>query len=121
LDEKVIKFIAEGLVKFEKERKFLHKEYSIDILATEIKTNIKSLSYIINTVKGVSFTHYVNTLKIAYIIDKLETDNKFLQYNIQGLSDISGFNNVLTFTRAFKQHTKMNPSEFINQLKNNKL
>ena len=121
LDENIVKYILSCLDKFESEKWYLKKEYNIDLLATEFKTNSGYLSKVINEVKEVSFTQYINTLRIEYIIDKLETEKTFLQYTIQYLSEFSGFNNIQTFTRAFTSHTKMKPSEFIKQLTNKNL
>jgi len=118
IDENVIKNIIDSLNKFEKEKLFLNSDLTVDILAIEFKTNSNYLSKVINETKGVNFTQYINTLRIKYIIEKLETDKKYLNYTIQGLSEFSGFNSSQTFTRAFINCTKMNPSEFIKQVKN---
>jgi AraC-like DNA-binding protein len=106
---------------FEKEKSFLNKDYTIEILASEFNTNSKYLSKVINEIKGSNFAQYLNTLRIEFIIDKLENDKKHLNYKIQALSEISGYNNVLTFSRAFTSHTKMKPSDFIKELKNSNL
>lgn len=118
IDENVVKNIMDSLNKFEKEKLYLNSDLTVDALALEFKTNSNYLSKIINETKGVSFTQYINTLRIKYIIEKLETDKKYLNYTIQGLSELSGFNSSQTFTRAFINCTKMNPSEFIKQIKN---
>ncbi|RXR20945.1 helix-turn-helix domain-containing protein [Flavobacterium amnicola] len=117
IDANVIKHISDSLKKFEIGNEFLNSELTIDILAYKFKTNSNYLSKVINETKGVNFTQYVNTLRIKYIIGKLETEKKYLNYTIQGLSEISGFNSSQTFTRAFINCTKMNPSEFIKQVK----
>ncbi|RTY93966.1 AraC family transcriptional regulator [Flavobacterium sp. GT3R68] len=117
IDESVIAQILSSLEHFEKEQCYLHKEYTVEILATEFKTNSNYLSRIINEIKGASFTTYINVLRIEYILEKLETDKKFLNYTIQGLSEFSGYNSVQTFTRAFTLYTKMKPSEFLKELR----
>ena len=119
IDDNVINHITASLKKFESEKAYLNKDLTVDILATEFKTNSNYLSKVINETKGVNFTQYINTLRIKYIIERLETDKKYLNYTIQGLSEFSGFNSSQTFTRAFITCTKMNPSEFIKQVKNN--
>ena len=119
IDESVVQNILDCLDKFESELKFLEKEYTIEMLASEFKTNSNYLSKIINTIKECTFTQYINKLRIEYILDKLENDKKTLNYTIQALSEICGYNSVITFTRAFKNHTKMNTSDFIKELKIN--
>lgn len=91
------------------------------MLAAKFKTNSTYLSKIINEIKQSNFTQYINTLRIEYIIKKLETEKKLLLYTTHALSEISGYNNVQTFTRAFTNHTKMKPSHFIKELKSNVL
>ena len=118
IDENVINQILSCLDKFEKEKNYLNNEYTIDSLATEFKTNSNYLSKVINEIKNYSFTQYINTLRIEYILEKLETDKRHLNYTIQALSEVSGFNSTQTFTRAFITYTKMKPSDFIKELKN---
>lgn len=117
MDESVVNHILDCLQKFESERRYIEKEYTIEMLATEFKTNSKYLSKVINTVKDTTFTQYINTLRIEYILNQLENDKKTLNYTIQALSEICGFNTVQTFTRAFITYTKMKPSDFIKELK----
>jgi AraC-like DNA-binding protein len=120
IDDKVVVYIIGCLAKFEKDLMYL-KNYSLVTLAKEFNTNSTYLSKVINEKKGYTFTQYTNALRIDYIIKKLETEKLFLEYKILTLSQKSGFNSVETFAKAFKDHTKMNPSEYINQLKSNVL
>lgn len=119
MDENVINHILDCLQKFESERRYIEKEYNIEMLAAEFKTNSKYLSKVINTVKDITFTQYINTLRIEYILDQLQNDKKTLNYTVLALSEICGYNSVQTFTRAFTAYTKMKPSDFIKELKVN--
>lgn len=121
IDETVVSHILDSLQKFEKELRYIEKEYTIEILASEFKTNSNYLSKVINVIKECTFTQYLNNLRIEYILDKLETDKKTLNYTIQALSEICGYNSVQTFTRAFTAYTNMKPSNFIKELKKNNL
>jgi AraC-like DNA-binding protein len=116
IDENVIQQIASHLETYENEERFL-KNHTLETLALVFNTNTRYLSFVINETKRCSFVQYVNKLRMEYIIEKLEKNNAYLKYSIQGLSDSAGYNSVDTFNRAFKEHTKMNPSEFIKQLK----
>lgn len=118
IDATVIQQILNCLEEFEKKQSFLDDEYSVEMLAFEFKTNSTYLSKVINEMKEQNFTQYINTLRITYILEKLESDSKFLLFSIQALSDSCGYNSVQTFTRAFINHTKIKPSEYIKQLKN---
>ncbi|TGD56761.1 helix-turn-helix domain-containing protein [Flavobacterium humi] len=121
IDENVVKHIIDSLKKFEIKKSYLNNEYTIDSLSLEFKTNSNYLSKVINETKNTNFIQYINTLRIKYVLEKLETDKKYLNYTIQALSEMCGFNSVQTFTRAFANHTKMNPSDFIKELRNNNL
>jgi AraC-like DNA-binding protein/tetratricopeptide (TPR) repeat protein len=118
LDEKIVTYILNCFEVFEKDKLFLNKDCTLQSLAGLWNTNHSYLSRVLNDIKNVSFTQYINSLRIEYIIKKLETEKFFLDYSIQTLSDSSGFNNTQTFARAFKDYTNMNPSDFINHLKN---
>ena len=118
IDKNVVNQILDYLNVFEREKMYLKKEYTLDTLATECKTNSSYLSKVLNEIKGIAFTQYINNLRIEYIIEKLETEKIYLAYTIQALSEFAGFNSVQTFTRAFKELTKVTPSYYIKELKN---
>jgi AraC-like DNA-binding protein/cbb3-type cytochrome oxidase subunit 3 len=120
IDQKVVKQILNWLVIFKKEEWFLNT-YTIDELAKKFNTNSTYLSRVIRATQGCSYPQYVNTLRIEYIINKLETEKKYAKHSIDALTKDCGYNSEDTFVRAFVSHTKMKPSEFIKQLKNNVL
>jgi AraC-like DNA-binding protein/tetratricopeptide (TPR) repeat protein len=117
IDKNVVERIATSLISYEKEEGFLINQ-TIDDLATALNTNSTYLSKVIKEMKELNFTQYNNALRIDYIIKKLETETKYFEYTIEYLSQISGYNSVVTFARAFKDHTNLTPSDFIKQLKN---
>ncbi len=122
LDKKIVAYILHCFDIFEKEEWYLkEEEYTLQSLSVLWNTNQNYLSRVLNDIKNMSFTQYINTLRITYIIDKIENEKFYIDYTIQVLSDSCGYNNVQTFNRAFKEYTKMKPSDFINQLKNKRL
>jgi AraC-like DNA-binding protein len=120
IDKNVVQQIVNSLLTYEKELAFL-KNYTLEALAIYCNTNTRYLSFVINEIKGCSFVNYVNKLRMEYIIEKLETEKKYMEYTIKYLSEVSGYNSVDPFVRAFVTHTKMNPSEFIKQLRDRKM
>ncbi|WP_340700813.1 helix-turn-helix domain-containing protein [Chryseobacterium arthrosphaerae] len=60
----------------------------------------------------------MNELKIYYIINKIETDNRYRNYKISYLAEESGFISHSAFATTFKNITGMPPSEFIRISKN---
>jgi AraC-like DNA-binding protein len=69
-----------------------------------------SMSHFSKTFKsimGISFVSYVNMVRIEHAINLLSTSPKILDVALE-----SGFDNIRTFNRVFKQITGYTPSEF---------
>lgn len=107
------KVILEGLVKFENKNLYLQKSITLGKLATELNTNVKYLSIVIKKHKADNFNHYLNRLRIDYIVAKLKTDDKFSRYKISHLSDLCGYSSPAAFTKSFIEIMKITPSDFI--------
>ena len=82
-----------------------------------MKTNTKYLSYIINNYRNKDFNSYVNELRINYIIAKMETDSRYLNYKISYLAEECGFATHSQFTTVFRNITGLSPSTFITYLR----
>ena len=111
------KEILKGLETFEMSGKFLEKNMSLASLASELNTNTKYLSEIINTYKNKNFNGYINDLRIRHIIHLLSTDRSHLQYKISYIAELGGFTSHSAFTNVFKSVTGMSPNEYIQTLK----
>lgn len=101
------------LKKFEEGKKFTDKDISISVLAGEFKTNTKYLSHVLNLHKNKDFNNYINSLRIEYIIRKLETDKEYTKYKISYLAEQCGFSSHSKFTNVFKSYTGLTPSIFM--------
>lgn len=108
------------LDKFEKSKLYTKNTVSLPYLASYCDTNTKYLSYIINHYKEKDFNNYINELRINYIIDKLNTDPKYLKYKIASLAEESGFSSQSKFAIAFKKLTNVSPSHYLQNLKNDR-
>ena len=82
-----------------------------------MKTNIKYLSEIIHTHKGVNFNTYINNLRINHIITLMQQDKKYLTYKVSYLAEEAGFSSHSAFTVIFKSITNLTPKQFITFLK----
>lgn len=102
---------------FEDSLDFLEKDFCLNDLAKNIGVNQRYLSYVINKHKEMSFTSYINELKINYIVNCLKTDAKYLEYKISYLAEQCGFASHSRFTITFKKVTGEAPSDFIAKLK----
>ncbi|MBC8753060.1 helix-turn-helix domain-containing protein [Kordia sp. YSTF-M3] len=115
--EEVINQLLEKLQHFEIKNTFITNDITLTGLAKKFQTNSAYLSKVINTYKNKKFAAYLNDLRIDYAIDKIQNDSQFLLYTIKAIALEVGFNNSQSFARAFKRKTKMQPSDFIQQVK----
>ncbi|MGO3182661.1 MAG: helix-turn-helix domain-containing protein [Aequorivita sp.] len=113
ISDKTEEEILKKLKKFEKSELFLDKQMRIATLAKQLDTNTRYLSSIINSAKDKTFNNYINSLRIQYILDKLQSDPKYLSYKISYLAKESGFASQSSFTTAFKEVTGLTPSAYI--------
>lgn len=105
------------LADFETSDKFLDEHLRLSDLAGLLHTNTRYLSTIINTHKGKSFNSYINSLRVAYIVQKLQSDPQFRNYKIAHLAKESGFASQSSFSTAFKEVTGESPSGYIRRIK----
>jgi AraC-like DNA-binding protein len=106
-----------GFEELESSKDFLRQDFSIQFFAKKLNTNTSYLSYTINRVKKKSFKQYLAGLRINYLLKILKEEKRFRNYTIQSLAEEVGYTNASAFTRAFKKHKRISPSEFIKSLK----
>lgn len=111
--------ILQKLLEFEKSQAYLDKQLSLGAVASQLGTNTKYLSEIINKYKEKSFTSYINELRINYITHLIDTDPAYHQYKISYLADLAGFITHSTFTVVFKTVKGMSPNTYIQQARKN--
>lgn len=105
--------ILQKIASFEQTNKFLSKNVSLGLIASQLDTNTKYLSDIINRHKQKNFNTYINELRIKYILNKLTSDSNYLNYKISYLAEESGFSSHSSFVSAFKAYTGTTPTIFI--------
>jgi len=109
--------LMDKLTQFEASHGFIEKGISIAVLAGKLNTNTKYLSHVINQYKGKDFNTYINELRINYIISKMESDARYLNYKISYLAEESGFSSHSQFATVFRGIAGMSPSTFIAYLR----
>lgn len=119
INDSTEKIILNGLVKFEEKNFYLQKSITLGKLATELNTNVKYLSIVIKKHKAENFNHYLNSLRINYIVDMLKKDEKFSRYKISHLSDLCGYSSPAAFTKSFIEIMRITPSDFIKNIEKN--
>ncbi|MGE8554388.1 MAG: helix-turn-helix domain-containing protein [Chryseobacterium jejuense] len=111
--------LSRQLNEFEIEKRFLDKKINLDLLSKEFNTNRAYLSRSVNELKGQNFSQYLNALRIQYIVNELKTNKNLQKLTIAAIADEAGYNNVESFTNAFKKITDTLPSYFIKALQGN--
>ncbi len=117
-DDKQLQILIDKLnQKMQKDKLYLKKDLNIKETAESIETNRTYLSKAINTKLNLSFTAYINSLRIEEAI-RLINEDYFLNYNLTGIANTCGFNSRSAFFKSFKAHTGVSPTFFMNNYKN---
>lgn len=109
--------ILKRLLAFEKSERFLKKDLNIGLLSGQLNTNSKYLSEVIKVYRAQGFSHYINKLRINYIVRKLYNEPKYREYKISYLAEECGYASSQVFVIAFKKINGVTPSYFIDSLK----
>lgn len=117
ITDETVNAILLKLDKFEKNHKFIKKDLSLTSLANELNTNTRYLSEIIKQYKGKNYNHYINSLRIEYITNKLYESPIYREYKISYLAEACGFSSREVFAVTFKKETGVTPSYFISNLR----
>lgn len=113
--------LIQELENFEKSELYLQKDFSLNWLANHLGTSPTHLSETVKTHRNKTFTEYINSLKINYVIHKLVTNPDYRKVEIDDLAEKHNFNSRKVFVAAFKNETGITPSYFINNLKKDNL
>lgn len=116
INPEVITMILKNLEKFEKNKKYLEKDMNLSRLSSLLNTNSKYAGKVISKYRGQKTIDYISDLKLKHIIALLKNENKYRLYTNEALGEEAGFSSTQNFTRAFKKHTKISPTYFIQQL-----
>jgi AraC-like DNA-binding protein len=104
------------LEKFESSLGYLKKDLKVEKLAVSFGTNYKYLSQVINYHKGMSYPDYISSLRIDYIVKRLEEDPKLRKYNFGIIAEEAGFGTAQQFTDVFRKKMGMSFGFFLNKL-----
>ncbi|MBD5272536.1 MAG: helix-turn-helix transcriptional regulator [Bacteroides sp.] len=96
------------------------KNFSLQRLTTLVESNTSYISRAINEHYGMTFGNLLNKLRVEEACRRMSDTEKYGHFTIDAISEGVGFNTRATFTKAFKIHIGMLPSEYAKLLKNNK-
>jgi len=117
------KYIKSGLTKslslelkqnltdlFEKENLHLRNDINLEMVAQKLNTTRHNASQIINEHFGMNFHELINQFRIKEAKELLQKKNK---QNIIDIAYEVGYNNKVTFNKAFKKETQLTPSQYL--------
>ncbi len=97
---------------------YLNPDADLPTLAQELKTSTHQLSKTINAKFEMNFNQYLNSLRVDYVIQTINTyliQDRILP-SIEELYMSAGFNSKSTFNRHFKRIAGTTPSEYIQSI-----
>ena len=97
------------------EKVFKQNNISLDILAEKLDTTRHNISQVINEHFDMNFFHLINKYRIAEAKEILKNDRN-RNLNIIDVAYDVGFNNKVTFNKAFKAETNMTPTEYLQRV-----
>jgi AraC-like DNA-binding protein len=100
----------------EKEKPYLDRELSVNMMANEINIPRHFISEIINTHMGKNFYYLVNEYRVKEVKERL-LDPKYDKLTILSIAYDSGFNSKSAFNTIFKDLTGITPSQYMKEVK----
>ncbi len=93
------------------QKKFKDKEYSAKRLAEELGTNTRYISAVVNVRFHMNYTSFVNKFRVEEAMALL-TDKRFIDLNMEEISDMVGFSNRQSFYASFFKFNGITPREY---------
>lgn len=90
---------------------YMHTEFTIVDLSTELDVHPKRISTAINTICHQNFNSYVNQFRIRKA-EKLLENEDYKNFSIEGIGYEVGFHSKSAFYSAFKKFTGTTPSKY---------
>ncbi len=102
------------------EKVFLNSDISLGSLAQKLGINSKYLSQVIHEFYNLSFSDFINQLRIKEAA-KMLSDETYSHISIEGISELVGFKSKSTFNTCFKKFTGVTPSFFASTVRDLKV
>ena len=97
----------------DKEKPFTDPNYSIEMLAKQLKTSRNHIQHILKSHSGKNFRDFMNYRRLQEAKKRLTEPNNSL-YTIESIARDAGFNSPATFYRVFKKIEGKTPKMFLN-------
>lgn len=120
INSETIALLLKQLENFEKDKRFLEKDWNLSSLSSAFNTNHKYVAAILDQYRDKGINDYINGLRIDYIVTLLRTEPKFKHYTYEALAKEAGFSTTERFKKAFLSKNGFPPAYLIDQLKKEK-
>lgn len=100
--------------------KICDKNFTMRQLTEIAESNTSYISRVINEHYGMTFGNLLNKLRVQEACRRMGDEENYGHLTIDAISEEVGFNTRSTFTKAFRQHIGMLPSEYIKLLKSSR-
>lgn len=94
----------------QKDKPYLNSELRLDDLAELLGVSRHHTSQIINEYFSTNFFDYINAFRIGESIELMEIKRK--EVTLSELGYLAGFNNTVSFNKAFKKNIGITPSKY---------
>ncbi|MDD2960801.1 MAG: helix-turn-helix transcriptional regulator [Muribaculaceae bacterium] len=94
---------------FEKDKIYLNATLTLSDLAKLLNTNRTYISTYLNNILSTTFCDYVNEYRLEYASKLLLED---VNASLEIIAEMSGFNSLTTFRRAFIKNFRCTPKEY---------
>ncbi len=113
--EQASKYQRDLLSFMESEKPHLESDLTIKSLAARVRIPYFHLSQVINERLHQNFFDFINRYRVEEAKTMLNRNKKRRKVTILFIAYECGFNSKPSFNRAFKKHTGMTPSQFLNK------
>lgn len=87
-------------------------DFSLNMLAQQVKSNTKYVSWVINETYNRNFKTLLNELRVQEASRRLEDHENYGNYTIQVIAEELGYKSSTSFIQAFKKIVGMTPSVY---------
>ena len=94
-------------------KSFLSPEFSLLSLEKELGISGKLISQTIKESSGLSFSSFINEMRISYVIEMIQSDLNWKNFTVEALASSVGYRSPTSFYSNFKEITGKTPREFI--------
>lgn len=122
--DKINELVAKIDQLFKVEKLYLQKDLTINFVAEQIGTNRSYLSQILNQVLSTNFTALLNLYRVEEakrLMKNQVNSGDGNNFNLDLISDASGFNTVSVFHKNFKKETGLTPGQYRKSLEKKKI